>query len=236
MSNIASFQEKFSLHKKFILKIKKYKAYIFDFDGTLVDTMGELTKIAVEVMVQYYGISHHEAKKKYIETSGLPFCQQIEMIFPSDPKNKKAAEEFERRKLINFFQHPPFPEAYKVLEFLHKKGLYIAVSSSNMQNVVDEYIKKYNINVDFALGWRGKGFEKGYSHFEFVRKKLSIGKEEIVFVGDSLKDAEKAKNYGIDFIAKCGIFTRQDFQQNASPIAIIDDISELIQLYLIPSH
>jgi len=47
------------------------------------------------------------------------------------------------------------------LEFLHKKGLYIAVSSSNMQNVVDEYIKKYNMNVDFALGWRGKGFEKG---------------------------------------------------------------------------
>jgi len=71
--------------------------------------MGELTKIAVEVMVQYYGISHYEAKNKYIETSGLPFCQQIEMIFPSDPKNKKAAEEFERRKLINFFSASSFP-------------------------------------------------------------------------------------------------------------------------------
>jgi len=58
----------------------------------------------------------------------------------------------------------------------------------------------------------------------------------MVFVGDSLKDAERAENYGIDFIAKCGIFTRQDFQQNASPISIIDNIGELIQLYLIPSH
>lgn len=232
MSNRASFQERFSLQKKFILKTKKYKACILDFDGTLVDTMGELTKIAVEVMMQYYGISSHEAKEKYIETSGLPFCQQIEMIFPSDSKNKEATEEFERRKLINFFQHPPFSEAYKVLKFLHKKGFCIAVSSSNMQNVIDEYIQKYKMKVDFALGWRGEGFEKGYGHFEFVRKKLSIGKEEMVFVGDSLKDAERAKNYGIDFIAKCGIFTRQDFQQNASPIAIIDNLAELIPLYL----
>jgi hypothetical protein len=38
------------------------------------------------------------AKKAYIETSGLPFRVQLEFLFPHDPKNLNVSMEFEEWK------------------------------------------------------------------------------------------------------------------------------------------
>ena len=64
------------------------KAYLFDFDGTLVDTMGGFADIAGRVINGFHPhISFEAARRRYLETSGIPFFQQLEIICPEDPTN-----------------------------------------------------------------------------------------------------------------------------------------------------
>ena len=74
------------------------KVVVFDFDGTVVDSMDSFADIAADVMPRYYSISGEEAKRLYLETSGIPFFQQLEQLFPNNENNDKAAHDFEETK------------------------------------------------------------------------------------------------------------------------------------------
>ena len=59
---------------------------MFDFDGTIVDSMTFLENNAVFLLMEYYGYSRTEATLHYRETTGLPFIQQMEIIAPDKQK------------------------------------------------------------------------------------------------------------------------------------------------------
>ena len=206
-----------------------YKICVFDFDGTIVDTMSNLTKTAVEVITKYYPVSDKEARQGFINTSGIPFFQQIELLFPDDPRNKEASEEYEREKLKGFFEEPVFPDTQEIFSYLKEKNYLIALSSSNFQEVVDKYLKIKGIKVDLALGAK-EDFYKGEGHFNFIKDKYNLRKEEMVFVGDSLKDGERAISCGIDFIGKKGIFSSSAFNQRFPGIKVINELLELKEI------
>ena len=60
---------------------------MFDFDGTLIDSMPFLEKNAVTLLRKFYSFSKEEAHEKYRATTGLPFVQQIEIIAPQNKLN-----------------------------------------------------------------------------------------------------------------------------------------------------
>src|SRR5690349_4513168 len=76
----------------------RIRAVMFDLDGTLVDTMGALADLAAEVMSSRHGYDRARARERYLETSGIPFHQQLEVILPGDVRNAAASAEFEQRK------------------------------------------------------------------------------------------------------------------------------------------
>ena len=43
---------------------------VFDFDGTLVDTMEAYAEKASELIEKFYGVPREKARKMYLETSG----------------------------------------------------------------------------------------------------------------------------------------------------------------------
>ncbi|GAI94524.1 unnamed protein product, partial [marine sediment metagenome] len=53
----------------------KIKAVIFDFDGTIANTMPFLTELAIKVITENYNISKDKAKSRYIETIGMDFAE-----------------------------------------------------------------------------------------------------------------------------------------------------------------
>lgn len=202
------------------------KVYIFDFDGTIVDSMNEFADIASHVLNRNFGTPLKEARRQYFATSGLPFFEQIEMLHPKDPKNKKAVEEYESTKKLNYLNHKKFDDVEASLGALAEKGIRSVVSSNNFQDLVDQLVKKLGLRFDMVLGWR-ENFAKGKAHFEHAQKTYGCEKNEMVFVGDSLKDADRAKDFGIDFIGKTGTFTRHDFESYRSDIKVIDSLTEL---------
>ena len=61
---------------------------VFDLDGTLIDTMGDYADKAAALIRDHYGTPKDEARRRYFETSGVPFEQQLEQIFPGDDRRR----------------------------------------------------------------------------------------------------------------------------------------------------
>ncbi|MFW9913493.1 MAG: HAD family hydrolase [Candidatus Thorarchaeota archaeon] len=206
------------------------RALIFDFDGTLADSMPFLAEIGVEVMMRYYGISKDEAAERYKSTTGLPYEHQIKLNFPDNKANNEAIEVFEKMKIDRIFEQDLFPESSDILRALKHEGFMLFVSSSTFQSTITEYFKRLGMLEFFTeiLGYR-PGFEKGINHFNYVRDNYSISLDEAVFIGDSLKDYERSRNH-IQFVALEGMFTKSDFVQAGHDGHIISNLMELEQI------
>ncbi len=202
------------------------KVLVFDFDGTIVNSMEAFADVAAEVMPKYFPIDSETARRRYLETSGLPFFQQLEVIFPGNPANKKAADEFEKKKLENYFEKPLYEDAAETLETLRKKGIKVCVSSNNFQELVDRFVGQTGIAFDMVLGFR-PNFAKGADHFAHIMRELDCDHDDVTFVGDSIKDGERAADFGIDFIGKEGTFGRHEFKKHFPKSDVIKNLSDL---------
>jgi phosphoglycolate phosphatase-like HAD superfamily hydrolase len=209
--------------------LSNIRVIAFDFDGTVVDSMGGFGQIAGELLSQARGITEAEGRRLYRETSGLPFFQQLESLYPGAPDNPQIAETFESRKLAGFFSQPYFDDMAPALTILRAAGRRLAICSNNSQDNIESFVTRHDFTWDHVLGFK-PDFEKGPSHFDHVRNQESISKAEMLLVGDSLKDAEKAQDYGIAFIGRTGTFTRTDFKQAFPGVPVIDTLAELPRL------
>ena len=202
------------------------KAVVFDFDGTLVDTMQSFADTAADVMSTTYAISFADARRRYLETSGIPFFQQLEVIFPDDSRNEASAAEFERRKLEAFFEESFDDDVRNTLARLRVEGIKVAVSSNNFQHLIERFVDRDDVQFDAVLGCK-ENFFKGKDHFEWLRSNLDLGADDILFVGDSLMDAVRAKESGVAFVGRTGTFTAEAFTDAHPGIPTIDRLAEL---------
>lgn len=198
-----------------------------DFDGTLVDTMGGFADVAAEVLHRRFGTDRALARRQYIETSGIPFRQQVEILHPGDARNEAVAQEFEARKLAGFFAETFSRDAREAVRALKSRGLAVVVSSNNYQELVDEFCARHDgVRFDLVLGAR-ENFYKGADHFRVVEARFRVTPAEMVFVGDSLKDGERARDYGVAFIGKVGTFTRAEFEARFPGVRTVETLAEL---------
>jgi phosphoglycolate phosphatase len=205
---------------------KKKSVVVFDFDGTIVDSMGKFAEIASHVMPRHYNVNSEEAERLYLSTSGIPFFQQLETIFPGNPVNPTAANEFETIKKESYFTERVFEDVAPTIEKLKKKNITVVVSSNNFQELVDRFVEKRGLKFDLVLGFKDN-FAKGADHFRHIIKETGCSSDEIVFVGDSLKDADRARDFGIEFVGKEGIFTKDQFKKHLPRTKVIKSLSEL---------
>ncbi len=207
------------------------RAIVFDLDGTLIDTMRYFGEVASEVINKYYGISKSKARDMYFETSGVPFFQQLEIMFPGDSRNKDAAEEYERNKLKFFFSEPFSEELKSVLREvkLRYPGFLFAVSSNNFENLVREYMERHGVEVfDEVLGFR-ENFAKGRDHFNYLMNRYGLSKDEIVFIGDSWWDAEMALSNGVRFLGITTTFSKEEWMDRYPEQVVIEGFEELFE-------
>lgn len=207
-------------------RLKNKKLCVFDFDGTLVQSMEAFANIAATLIQERYDLDYDKARSLYLDTSGLPFVEQLESMFPGDPRNPSAVDAFEQRKLAGYFTAPFEESLEETITYLRSKGIKVAISSNNHQQVLDRFLNKARVRFDVVLGYRDN-FSKGSTHFQHLLHRLKITGDMMIFVGDSLKDAEKAKSHGIDFVAKTGTFTKQAFQRSFPGVPVIDRLRDL---------
>jgi len=75
------------------------------------------------------------------------------------------------------------------------------------------------------LGYR-KGFEKGADHFNYIHSEYNVQFDDMLFVGDSLKDYERSQGF-CKFIALSGMFSPADFKAKGHSGISVKKLSEI---------
>lgn len=203
------------------------KLVVFDLDGTLVDSMTYFTDVAAQVMHEHFAVGLDEARQMYRDTSGLPFEFQLKQLFALEPRIQQAVTAFETGKLERYADAVFYDDLNDVMTLLKSKmGLHTAVSSNNFQNNVNVKLADHEHLFDRVLGYRD-GFFKGRDHFEHLQREFQLQADEILFVGDSLHDCLMARENGVNFVARLGTFTGQEFRNAHGDVATIHQLSEL---------
>ncbi len=207
------------------------KVVLFDLDGTLIETMDSFADIAARLIESNFGISFNAARRKYITTSGIPFKDQLELMFPKNEKNFDVQKEFEEQKQDAFFSTKPSADVIKTIHDLQNLGIKTVVSSNNYSDLVLRYFDEFDtFKFDLILGYKD-GFAKGKDHLLYVQEAFDIHEEEMIFVGDSLHDGAVAKELGIPFIGKIGTRTEKEFLERFPDIVCVKNLSEITLLF-----
>lgn len=205
------------------------RVVMFDLDGTLIDTMGAFADVAAAVLAEHHGMPPLVGRRRYLQTSGIPFFEQLEEIFPGHPHNAAAARIFEVAKLTATSMVEVSACTREALRALRRRGAAVVVSSNNWQRQVDRFVETSGVEVDLALGY-GDGLSKGAPHFRLVEERFAVRPDEILFVGDSLHDARLAKVAGTRFAARLGTFSPWDFSAESPGSPQVSEIVELVPL------
>lgn len=203
---------------------------VFDFDGTLVDSMQGFADLAASLMAKHYACDPLQARQNYLRTSGLPFFEQLEVLFPQDSRNTQVAQLFESQKAQGYSLSPFFEEVPGVINHLQSEGIRVVISSNNQHELVLDYLEKGpSLSFDLVLGFK-ENFAKGKAHFDKIREHFNCELRELLFVGDSIQDAKKALDFGLDFVGRTGTFTSTDFLKLYPHLKTVDNLKELTPL------
>ena len=205
------------------------KAVIFDFDGTIADTMPFLSDLAVSLLTKNYEISGEEARRRYLETTGLDFGSQMEQIFPQHPSNRIVVATMEASKRKGILEHPLFDEVAPALMLFKDRNVKRFICSSTQEAIVRQYTRKMGIDdlLDGCFGYR-PGFTKG-QQIEFILRHYGLRPDEVIFVGDSLMDYEFVRDKGVRFIALRRLFQEHDFRDRG--LFSVRDLTELASVW-----
>ena len=203
------------------------KLLVFDLDGTLIDTMGDYADKAAALICERYGTPREEARRRYFETSGLPFEHQLEQLFPGAPCNTEVAQIFESWKDGYLTNVTLSAETEQLLYSWRNAGFRVAISSNNLEHYVRRLARCWP--VDAALGYRAKdGFGKGEPHFQKLEEHFGCSRERMLFIGDSPNDARIASQSEVPFLALLtGEFAEADFIQYSPGVKCIARLSDL---------
>jgi phosphoglycolate phosphatase-like HAD superfamily hydrolase len=210
---------------------RQVRAVMFDLDGTLIDTMKGFADVAADVMYRRHGFDAAIGRQRYLETSGIPFRQQLEAIHPGHAENQAASDEFEVLKRVVCDHAVMTPETVDGLARLRGAGCNLIVSSNSAQYFVDEFQEREEFEFDLVLGFDAdRGLAKGAPHVDKTCRMFGLSRDEVLFCGDSLKDGELAHACEIAFVARLGTFTAQEILRWNADAMFVHDIPALATL------
>lgn len=212
--------------------MKNNKAILFDFDGTLVDSINVYKNIFLKLLKKYNIIID---EKRLISYFGIHPKNIFSKIL-SEHKNLRnysleLYNEFE--ELINkesfYNQISLFPKTINTLSFLKFHDYELGIVSGSPTPVIETFLIKNKIKHFFKAVIGADKFSKDKPDPEglLLAKKIIGDNKEYFYVGDWYVDALAAKNANMKFIAVLtGIFTKKEAQKYPY-YKIIKDISEL---------
>ncbi len=206
------------------------RVLLCDLDGTLVDTMPVMADLAARVIAETHGTPRFLARELYLTTCGLPFFQQLEVIWPDDPRNDTAAARFEAKKPGLCRSARMSTDTRRALITLQGRGSRIVVSSNNGAENVAAFARDCGFDFDLVLGF-GDGLAKGAPHIARAEGTFGVGRKDVVFVGDSLHDGDMAANLGVPFVGVAGTFSKERFALRFPAVPVVRRFADLIDLF-----
>lgn len=203
---------------------------MFDLDGTLVDTVQDITD-ALNYALTPYGIKSLTISDT-MEIVGEGISRLIEKALPAEKRH--LMDDVIKRFLEYYSEHltdksMEYPHVKETLENL--TGFKKAVISNKKEDLSKRLLEELGLAVyfDLIIGSDTAGERKPSAiPVLYIISKLGISPEESIIVGDSNYDIEAGKKAGIKTIAVTYGYRPREFLTGAD--YIIEDIRELVSL------
>lgn len=211
----------------------KTKAIIFDFDYTLADSshgiiecinfaLGEmgLAQVAAEAACRTIGLSLSETFLRLGEHHEPQRCAEFHHLFV------QRADEV-MVKLTQLYASVP-----ATVEALRQSGFKLGIVSTKYRRRINEVLIREAVH-GFEIVIGGDDVEQHKPHpqglFEAMTR-LECSPADVVYVGDSVVDAELAKRAGVPLIVVLSGVTPKEHFEGYDPIAVLEDVSQLAQV------
>lgn len=213
-----------------------YKLVIFDLDGTLLDTIGDLAAAGNHALSVMGKQQHPEDAFKRFVGNGIP--KLIERMLPAE----HTAEE-ETRALAIFSEYygehksdrtAPYAGMPELVKKLNESGVTCVCNTNKAHEFSAELIKAaYGGDIREVIG-AGIGFPTKPSPdaaLEYMRK-YGADKRDTLYVGDSNVDMMTAANAGIDACAVLWGFRSREELEAFHPAHIAQNPHQLEKIVL----
>jgi HAD superfamily hydrolase (TIGR01509 family) len=206
---------------------EKLKAIIFDFDGTIADTLPLAIEIALKLNDTLKLFKKEEVNiEEFRNMSSRDFIKRLNM-----PKYKLIYYFWKSRRMLGgkIENVPVFGGIKETLEKLHSSGIKLAVVTSNSGANARKFLISKNIDVFDIVESPLFVFNKARV-IEKVMKKLNVKPEDTAYVGDETRDIESAHKAGVKSVAVTWGYHFRDLLVRFKPNYVVDKPEELLGL------
>ncbi len=212
-------------------KPMKYQAVLFDMDGTLLNTLGDIGG-TLNVVLEANGYPTH-TMAEYRHMVGNGARRLTKDALPAGTPE----DEVERVYLLYrdyYRDHPcsvtvPYEGAVELLDKLHQHGVAAAVVSNKPDATAKELGEKFFPGVltvgDDGVHPRKPAPDNVYRALE----QLGVDRSHALYVGDSEGDAATAKNAGLDAAIVGWGYRDPDFLLQHGAAEVLESFDQLLE-------
>ena len=212
------------------------KLVIFDLDGTLLDTIGDLAT-SVNYALRLHGYPDHplEAYRYFVGNGARELiCRALPEGHRDDATIDRLREDFKNHYSSgnDIVLTKPYPGITELVAELKRRGVTLAVASNKYQMATDKLARYYFGDDTFRiiLGQReGIPVKPDPCIVLEILDETGFTKEETLYIGDSGVDMQTALNCGVESVGVTwGFRPRVELEQNGAQ-HIVDHADEILK-------
>lgn len=210
------------------------KLAIFDLDGTLLDTLGDIAGACNHALTVCGCPTHEVGEYKMFVGSGI--INLFRRALPEDQRTEGMVMKM-RDAFVQYYDvHKddmtrPYPGIEGLLDELTAKGIRLAVASNKYQEATEELVTRYFGTYRFAcvLGQReGHPIKPDAGIiFEAMASCEGVRPDEVIYCGDSDVDMQTGINAGVRTVGVTWGFRSREELAEYSPCLLADNPEEI---------
>ena len=212
------------------------KLAIFDLDGTLLDTIGDLAE-ACNYMLSLRNLGSH-TREEYAKMVGNGILNLVKRALPED----KRTDEYVAAARLDFLDFytanidrytRPYDGIRQVLHTLQEEGWSLAVASNKFDEGTQKLVHTIFPEIAFKAIYgnkEGLPLKPDAALVQLIMEECNATAESTVMIGDSGVDIQTAKNSGIRSIGcTWGFRPRTELEEYHADF-IVDTPSEILRV------
>ena len=209
-----------------------YRSLIFDFDGTIADTLGETRRIFNQIAPDYglRQVGEHEM-------DGLRHLSLKQLLDHLEiPKRRVPALIARGTGLMrgNITRLQLIPGMREVLVEMRRHADSFGILTSNTTANVDLFLESHGLRETFDFVSSTSKLTGKAKHLKAIRKTFSLKHEQMLYIGDELRDVKASQKAGIPIAAVTWGFNSREALAAAEPDYLFERPADFLRLLVAP--
>jgi len=211
---------------------------LFDWDGTLVNSLDIKVRNAGLLFSEAYGVDKQQVEVSYRQHSGIPrrrlfeaICRDLGLHALDGAAYHQLSQRFSEMNMtaLTDARTPGLlpEETPAALRELGDRGYPMYISSAADPQEIHHIVKALSLETHFeeVMG-SSPGFAKGAQHVEHVCQVHHVSAKSVAFIGDDLSDVQIGRSAGVLTIVKAGTHSAECLRAESADY-VIESLLEL---------